>query len=309
MRIVRRVAAVQKLALRWKHAGTCIGFVPTMGYLHAGHLSLIKHARRAVGKNGVVVVSIYVNPAQFGPKEDFSKYPRDLKRDLKRCRDAGVDVVFTPGDKEMYPRWSEATDEPASARQSVAAAAREDARPTNFSTYVVEEKLSQIMEGASRPVHFRGVTTVVAKLFNVVQPDVAVFGQKDFQQAAIINRMVADLNFPVKIIVAPTVRERDGLAMSSRNKYLTGDLRRQATVLWCCIQIARATVKKSKAFPATKLKAAVKKLVEAEPDAKLDYVEFFEPDTLAPISRVARGVQMALAVFVGKTRLIDNARL
>jgi pantoate--beta-alanine ligase len=165
------------------------------------------------------------------------------------------------------------------------------------------------MEGAARPTHFRGVTTIVAKLFNVVLPDVAVFGQKDFQQAAIIKRMVADLNFPVNIIVAPTMREADGLAMSSRNKYLTGDLRRQATVLWCAIQVARVTVRKSKTFPAANLKAAVKKLVECEPAAKLDYVEFFEHDSLVPVAKATRGVHMALAVFVGKTRLIDNAQL
>jgi len=165
------------------------------------------------------------------------------------------------------------------------------------------------MEGASRPTHFRGVTTVVAKLFNMVLPDVAVFGAKDWQQAAIIQRMAADLNFPVRIIVAPTLREHDGLAMSSRNKYLAGGLRSQATVLWCGIQIARAAVKKAKVFPAAKLKAAVKKLVECEPAAKLDYVEFFELDTLVPVSKVKRGTHMALAVFIGKTRLIDNATL
>jgi pantoate--beta-alanine ligase len=309
VQIVTSVAAMQRLAGKWQRAGTRVGFVPTMGYLHAGHLSLVKHARRAVGKSGVVVVSIYVNPTQFGPKEDFSKYPRDLKRDLKLCYATGVDVVFAPGDREMYPRWGEATDEPALARQSVATTARGDARPTGFSTYVVEDKSSQSMEGASRPAHFRGVTTVVAKLFNIVQPDVAVFGAKDWQQAAIIKRMVADLNFPVKIIVAPTLREADGLAMSSRNRYLTGNLRPQATVLWCAIQMVRATVKKSKAFPAAELKAAVKKLVECEPGAKLDYVEFFEPDTLSPVSKVKRGTHMALAVFIGKTRLIDNAQL
>ena len=287
---------MQQLAQRWKRAGVRIAFVPTMGYLHAGHLSLVQRARRAVGKSGVVVVSIYVNPTQFGPKEDFSKYPRDLKWDLKLCRDARVDVVFTPIDSEMYPRWGVAPDEPA----------REDARPT---TYVIEDRFSKIMEGVSRPTHFRGVTTVVAKFFDIIQPDVAVFGQKDFQQATIIKRMVADLNFPIKIIVAPTVRELDGLAMSSRNKYLTGNLRSQATVLWCAIQLARAAIKKSKTFPTTKLKAAVKKLVECEPDAKLDYVEFFDSDTLSPVSTVTRRTHMALAVFVGKTRLIDNAKL
>ena len=191
---------MQKLARRWKRAGTRIGFVPTMGYLHAGHLSLVQRARQAVGKNGVVVVSIYVNPTQFGPTEDFSKYPRDLKRDLKLCREAGVDVVFTPSDKEMYPPVGRGV-------LTMSELAQATLCPTNFSTYVVEEKLSQTMEGAARPAHFRGVTTVVAKLFNLVLPDVAVFGQKDFQQAAIIKRMVADLNFPVKIIVAPTWRE------------------------------------------------------------------------------------------------------
>jgi len=299
MQRVASIAAMQRLAREWQRAGERIGLVPTMGYLHAGHLSLVQRARQAVGKNGVVVVSIYVNPTQFGPKEDFSKYPRDLKRDLKLCRDAGVDVVFTPSDAEMYPRWGEAADEPA----------REDARPTKFSTYVIEERLSRIMEGASRPDHFRGVTTVVAKLFHLVLPDVAVFGAKDWQQATIIRRMVADLNFPVRILVAPTLREYDGLAMSSRNQYLTGDLRAQATVLWCSIQIARATVKKLKAFPAAGLKTAVKKLVECEPDARLDYVEFFDPDTLLPVSKVQRGTHLALAVFIGKTRLIDNARL
>jgi pantoate--beta-alanine ligase len=296
MRIVTSVAAMQRLARQWQRVGKRIGFVPTMGYLHAGHMSLVRVARRKIGKAGKVVVSIYVNPTQFGPKEDFSKYPRDLKRDLKLCRAEGVDVVFAPSDKGMY---------------SVGASRRDDrtARRAVPTTYVVEESLSKVMEGASRPTHFRGVTTVVAKLFNIVLPDVAVFGAKDWQQATIIKRMTADLNFPVGIIIAPTLRERDGLAMSSRNKYLVGDLRRQATILWCAIQMACATVKKLKTFPASELKAAVKKLVECEPDARLDYVEFFEPDTLMPVSRVKRGAQIALAVYVGKTRLIDNARL
>jgi len=301
MQRVAFIAAMQRLTRQWQRAGKRIGLVPTMGCLHAGHLSLVKRARRAVGKNGVVVVSIYVNPTQFGPKEDYSKYPRDLKRDLKLCRGAGVDLLFTPSDAEMYPV------EIGSRRCELADKPRFDKR--GYGTYVVEEKLSRSMEGASRPTHFRGVTTVVAKLFHLVLPNVAVFGAKDWQQAAIIKRMVADLNFPVRILVAPTLRERDGLAMSSRNKYLTGDLRAQATVLWCSIQIARATIKKLKIFPAAKMKAAVKKLVECEPDARLDYVEFFEPDTLTPVANVTRGTQIALAVFIGKTRLIDNAKL
>ena len=278
---------MQKLALQWKRAAVKIGFVPTMGYLHAGHLSLVREARKRVGKKGKVVVSIYVNPTQFAPTEDLSKYPRDLKRDLKLCREAGLDIVFTPSDAEMYPGKAEG----------------------NYSTYVIEENLGRVMEGASRPTHFRGVTTIVAKLFNIVLPDVSVFGQKDFQQAAIIQRMTRDLNFPVKIIVAPTLRERDGLAMSSRNKYLVGDLRRQATVLWCAIQIAKIAVQKSKSVSAADLKSDLKKLIEIEPDAKLDYVEFFNPETLQRVAQVKRGTQMALAVFVGKTRLIDNARL
>ena len=287
MRIVSRAAAMQKLVLQWKRVGVKIGFVPTMGYLHAGHLSLVRAARKRVGKKGKVVVSIYVNPTQFAPTEDLSKYPRDLKRDLKLCREAGADVVFTPSDAEMYPGKVDG----------------------NYSTYVIEENLGRVMEGASRPTHFRGVTTIVAKLFNIVLPDVSVFGQKDFQQAAIIQRMTRDLNFPVKVIVAPTLREHDGLAMSSRNKYLVGDLRRQATVLWCAIQVAKFAVQKSKPASAADLKADLKKLIEIEPDAKLDYVEFFNPETLSPVSKVTRGTQMALAVFVGKTRLIDNAAL
>jgi pantoate--beta-alanine ligase len=297
---------MQKLARHWKRTGTRAGFVPTMGCLHAGHLSLVKRARRAVGKSGVVVMSIYVNPAQFGPKEDFSKYPRDLKRDLKLCRAAGVDVVFTPGDKEMYPGNSGTGVPPVRSPKKLTG---ETPVPLLFSTYIVEDKLSQSMEGASRPTHFRGVTTVVAKLFNLILPDVAVFGAKDWQQAAIIKRMVADLNFPVRIIVAPTLRERDGLAMSSRNQYLVGDLRRQATVLWRAIQAARASVKELKSIPTAKLKARLKELIECEPDARLDYVEFFESATLLPVSKVKRGTHMALAVFIGKTRLIDNGRL
>jgi pantoate--beta-alanine ligase len=299
MQIVSSIAAMQRLAKKWQPAGTRIGFVPTMGYLHAGHLSLVKRARQAGGKSGKVVVSIYVNPTQFAPTEDLSKYPRDLKRDLKLLRESGVDVVFTPSDAEMYPRWGEATDEPALG----------DVRPTNgFSTYVVEEKLSRTMEGASRPTHFRGVTTVIAKLFNIVLPNVAVFGQKDFQQAAIIKRMVADLNFPVKIIVAPTLREKDGLAMSSRNKYLDAEQRAQAVILFHALQAAKVAVQK-KSVSAARLKNDLQEFTTAAPLAKLDYIEFFDPETLEPIAQVKRGTQMALAVFIGKTRLIDNSNL
>jgi pantoate--beta-alanine ligase len=301
MRIVSKAAAMQKCALQWKRRGIRVGFVPTMGYLHAGHLSLVRAARKRVGKSGKVVVSIYVNPTQFAPTEDLAKYPRDLKRDLKLCRDAGVDVAFTPSDTEMYPRLECGDMSPLSKRRHVGAV-------QDFSTYVVEGKLSRTMEGAARPTHFRGVTTVVAKLFNLVLPDVAVFGQKDFQQAAIIKRMVADLNFPVKIIVAPTVREPDGLAMSSRNKFLDAEQRAQAVILFHALQAASLAVK-TKLVSAARLKADLKEFITAATLARLDYVEFFDPETLVPVARVKRGTQMALAVFFGKTRLIDNAQL
>ena len=294
MRIVPTVAAMQKLALRWKCAGVKTGFVPTMGYLHDGHLSLVREARKRVGKKGVVAVSIYVNPTQFAPTEDLSKYPRDLKRDLQMCRAAGVDVVFTPTDAGMYP-----------GRQTPHSALR---TPHSFSTYVVEEKLSQTMEGAARPGHFRGVTTGVATLFNLVLPDVAVFGQKDFQQAAIIRRMVADLNFPVQIIVAPTRREKDGLAMSSRNKFLDAGQRAQAVILFHALQAAKMAVAK-KSVPAARLKKDLRQFITAALLARLDYVEFFDPETLQPVSSVKRGAHLALAVYFGKTRLIDNAQL
>ena len=277
---------MQKLALRWKRAGIKTGLVPTMGYLHAGHLSLVHEARRRVGARGKVVASVYVNPIQFAPTEDISTYPRDLKRDLKLCCEAGVDVVFTPGDAEMYHGRAEG----------------------RYSTYVVEGNLARVMEGDRRPTHFQGVTTVVAKLFNLVLPDVVVFGQKDFQQAAIIRRMVADLNFPVQITVAPTCREPDGLAMSSRNKYLDSEQRAQAVVLYHALQAAQLAVKR-KAVSAVQLKRDLRSFITVAPLARLDYVEFFDAETLQPVQQVKHGTHMALAVYFGKTRLIDNARL
>lgn len=284
--IVRSVAAMQRVGGRWKRAGVKVALAPTMGYLHAGHLRLVERGRKLVGDKGKVVVSIYVNPTQFGPKEDFAKYPRDLRRDLGLCREAGVDVVFAPDNKQMY---------------------RGDATG-GYSTYVVEEDLSKLMEGKSRPTHFRGVTTVVAKLFNIVQPQVAVFGTKDYQQTAVIKRMVRDLNFSVKIEVAPTLREVDGVAMSSRNKFLEGDLRRQAAVLSRAIREARKRVSRSRQR-AEVLKRQLKILIEKEPEARVDYIEFFEPKSLTPVSSVSNGSQIGLAVFIGNTRLIDNGRL
>ena len=288
MKVVTSLPSMQRLAQAWRRKGIAVGFVPTMGFLHHGHLSLMQRARRLVGRKGIVVTSIYVNPTQFAPKEDLSRYPRDLPRDKALCREAGVDVLFVPDDAEMYQGRAQGL----------------------FSTYVVEEKLSREMEGRSRPTHFRGVTTVVAKLFNIVLPDFAVFGAKDFQQAAVIQRMVKDLNFPLKIVVSPTVREPDGLAMSSRNKYLTGDLRSQALVLWQSIQAAKGALKASaQPISSDTLKDRLKLFIQKQPSAKVDYIEFFDSKTLQPVSSVIAGTHIALAVFVGNTRLIDNAQL
>jgi pantoate--beta-alanine ligase len=282
---------MQRVSLAWKRASRRIALVPTMGYLHAGHLSLVERARKTVGPRGKVVVSIYVNPTQFAPSEDFSRYPRDLRRDLLLCRRSGVDVVFAPDNDEVYPHTPD----------------------EEYSTWVTEEKVSRGMEGASRPAHFRGVTTVVAKLFNMVLPDVAVFGAKDYQQTAVVKRMVRDLNFPLKILVAPTAREADGLAMSSRNKYLEGKLRSDALVLSLAIGRAREAVKSAvsgrRAVSASSLKRDLMRFVGRVPSAGLDYIEFFDTETLVPVSTVESGVHMAIAVFIGKTRLIDNARL
>jgi len=286
MKIVSSAAAMQRLALKWRRTGTRVGLVPTMGYLHAGHLSLVKLARQAVGPKGMVVASIYVNPTQFGPKEDLAKYPRDLVRDTRLCRAAGVDVLFTPDDAEIYP--GKATG--------------------NYSTYVVEENLVKTMEGAARPTHFRGVTTVVAKLFNLVLPEVAVFGQKDFQQSAVLQRMTADLNFPIQLIIAPTLREPDGLALSSRNQYLNAEERAQATILFHALEASKLAVKRQP-VSAARLKSDLRAFLTVAPLARLDYIEFFDPVTLQPVAKVKSGIHMALAVFFGKTRLIDNAAL
>jgi pantoate--beta-alanine ligase len=286
MRVIRSPGSMQKLALELRQKRRVIGFVPTMGYLHEGHISLVHRARKAVGKNGVVVISIFVNPTQFAPNEDLTKYPRDFGRDSGMCEEAGVDFIFAPGDEQIY----------------------ESGKTGKFSTFVVENELSQKMEGVSRPEHFRGVTTIVAKLFNIVLPDVAIFGAKDFQQAAVVQRMVRDLNFPVEIIVAPTMREKDGLAMSSRNKYLSPEERQQAPILWRMLQHAVVRVR-LKPVDRDILLSELRELLQSSPAARLDYVEFFDPQTLEPVSKVSKGIHMALAVFLGKTRLIDNIRL
>ncbi len=285
MRIVTTVSAMQRLGLGWRREGKRVGFVPTMGYLHEGHNSLLKKARQIVKPEGVVVASIFVNPAQFGPGEDLATYPRDLQRDKELCRVGTVDVLFVPDTEELYPSTN-----------------------TTYSTWVVEELASRGMEGLSRPEHFRGVTTVVAKLFNLVQPDVAIFGAKDFQQAAVIQKMVQDLNFPIKIVVAPTVREKDNLAMSSRNKYLSEDERNQAPCVFQAIQKAKERLKKTPgSVCAETLKQELAEFIHSHPAAKVDYIEFFDPLSLEGLQDLRPGCHMALAVRLGTTRLIDNA--
>ncbi len=284
MKIIRTIRAVRREAKAARALGRIIALVPTMGCLHEGHLSLIRRARNLAGPKGKVVVSIFVNKTQFGPSEDFGNYPRTLKRDTALCRDLDVDIVFAPSDEAIYT--------------------------AGHSTFVVESRLARRMEGVSRPTHFRGVTTVAAKLFNLVQPNAAVFGAKDWQQAVVIRQMSDDLNFPVSIVVAPTVRERDGLAMSSRNAHLSPAERKQATVLREVIRAARAAVKKATApLPSAALRRKLARLVGEQSLAKLDYIEFFDSKSLEPAKRVSRGTHLALAVSFGATRLIDNGRL
>ena len=279
---------MQRLALQWRRQEKKVGLVPTMGYLHQGHLSLIQHARKRVGDSGLVVVSIYVNPTQFRRGEDLSRYPRDFARDEKLCALGTTDVLFFPTDLEMYPGKDRG----------------------DYSTYVVEESLGATLEGASRPTHFKGVTTVVAKLFNLVLPEVAVFGAKDFQQAAVVRRMTADLNFPIEIDVAPTQRETDGVAMSSRNAYLTRSQREQAVCLYQAVQKAQSEVANSKKpVRVRKLLATLKLQIESQPEARVDYLAIIEASTLRPVTYAHHGDQLVLAVLLGKTRLIDNARL
>ncbi len=253
-----------------------VGLVPTMGYLHEGHLSLVRQAKADCNH---VIVTIFVNPTQFGPNEDLSKYPRDLERDLSLLRPLGVDVVWTPTDEIMYP--------------------------PGYQTWVEVEALTKGLEGAMRPGHFRGVATVVAKLFNATQPHKAYFGQKDAQQAAVIRRMVADLNFPLEVIVCPTVREADGLAMSSRNKYLNAAERKAATVLFRSLSAAKELYEVGER-DAEKLRERMKESLAAEPLAQVQYVSCADYETLEELSVVKGKTLLSLAVFIGETRLIDN---
>jgi len=256
-----------------------LGFVPTMGYLHDGHLSLVRCAKR---DNRSVAVSIFVNPTQFGPNEDLESYPRDLERDLALLEAEGVDLVWTPTAEVMYP--------------------------PGFQTWVVVEKITQVLEGARRPGHFRGVTTVVAKLFNGVQPQRAYFGQKDAQQARVIQQMVRDLNYPIEVVVCPIRREPDGLAMSSRNTYLNPQERKAATVLYRALSAAKTAFEQGER-DADRLRQIMEDIIRAEPLARLQYVSCADPETLEELHGEVEQALLSMAVFVGKTRLIDNMLL
>lgn len=276
MRIYGEISKIRETVTAWKKDGLTVGFVPTMGYLHEGHKSLIDAARR---ENDRVVVSIFVNPMQFGPSEDFDSYPRDLDKDAKLCEDAGVDLIFHPDAEEMYTE--------------------------GFCSYVDMNGLTTELCGKSRPTHFRGVQTVVLKLFNIVTPDKAYFGQKDAQQLAVIKRMVTDLNVGTEIVGCPIVREADGLAKSSRNTYLNEEERKAALILHKSLKAGKALVESGET-DAEAVKAAITSEIETEPLAKIDYVDVVDFDTISKVEKIEGSVLVAIAVYIGKTRLIDN---
>jgi pantoate--beta-alanine ligase len=276
MQIAKTIADMK--ALRTKSLGS-VGFVPTMGYLHQGHLALVKQAR---AENSIVVASIFVNPTQFGPTEDFKSYPRDTERDLAMLEKERTDIVFMPSAEEMYPE--------------------------GFNSWVDVEKVTDRLEGSYRPGHFKGVATVVAKLFNIVEPARAYFGQKDAQQALVIKKMVADLNMNLEVIVAPTVRESDGLAMSSRNVYLNPQERQAAIVLFKALTVARNRREKGERNAET-VRQEMTSLISQEPLAKIEYVSIADAQTLEELSKIDRPALVSLAVRFGKTRLIDNMLL
>lgn len=276
MKVVKTIREVRDLVKSWKQEGNEVALVPTMGYLHNGHKSLMDKARK---ENGKVVVSIFVNPIQFGPNEDFSTYPRDLEHDMAVCESAGVDLIFAPEADEMYTK--------------------------QFCSFVGMSILTEELCGKSRPTHFQGVCTVVSKLFNIVAPDRAYFGQKDAQQLAVIKRMVIDLSMDVEVIGCPIVREEDGLAMSSRNTYLSEEERKAALVLSQSLAFAEAFVARGERR-ASEILDEMKKLIELEPLAKIDYVEAVDVLTMKPVEEITESTLLAMAVYIGKTRLIDN---
>ena len=276
METIRTIAWMKEAARQARAESRIIGFVPTMGALHAGHTALVQRAKQECAP---VVASIFVNPKQFGPNEDFTKYPRTLEPDSEKFSTAGVDTLFLPEASEIYP--------------------------TGFRTYVTVEGLSDRLEGRSRPGHFRGVATVVMKLLEIVQPNFAYFGRKDAQQVRIISQMARDLNLDTEIVVCPIVREPDGLALSSRNAYLSAEERRAATVLYRALEAARAELAAG-ARDSLQLQSVIRRVLEAEPLAAVDYVQIVDADAFEPITRIARPAYLLLAVFIGKTRLIDN---
>ncbi|MDD6325844.1 MAG: pantoate--beta-alanine ligase [Lachnospiraceae bacterium] len=275
MKIVSTIQEVRECVNAWKKEGKTVGFVPTMGYLHEGHMSLIDAAR----ENDKVVVSIFVNPMQFGPNEDLASYPRDLEHDAKMCEAHKVDLIFHPTSEEMYG--------------------------DSFYSYVDMNVLTEDLCGLTRPVHFRGVCTVVTKLFNIVMPDKAYFGQKDAQQLAIIRRMVKDLNMPLQIVGCPIVREPDGLAKSSRNTYLSEEEHRAALVLSRSVFLARDMIGRGERDCKAVL-AAMTAEIEKEPLARIDYVKAVDFENIQPVTQIKGNVLIAIAVYIGKTRLIDN---
>ena len=277
MKTIRSPRQMQRILNELKKSGKTVGFVPTMGALHRGHLSLVSRARK---ENDCVVVSVFVNPAQFGPDEDYLRYPRLFAADREACRLTGVDYMFVPGTGRMYPE--------------------------GYRTYVTVEKMSDVLCGAFRPGHFRGVATVVAKLFNIVRPDRAYFGRKDFQQLKIIERMVKDMHFPVRIVPCSIVRESSGLALSSRNVYLSGTEREQSARIHASLQHAGDLIKYRNIKNSGKITAKILSEVSAIPGARIDYVSVIDPETLEPLSRIRLPAVLAVAVWVGKTRLIDN---
>ncbi|MFP5249640.1 MAG: pantoate--beta-alanine ligase [Acidobacteriota bacterium] len=279
MRIAKTIAEARAAIAELRAAGRTVGLVPTMGALHAGHLSLVRAARAACG---AVVVSLFVNPTQFGPNEDFSKYPRTFDADCEMLRGEGVEVLFAPAAEEMYAPGAV--------------------------TFVDVEEISGRLDGESRPGHFRGVATVVAKLFNIVGPDQAFFGQKDAAQVAVLRRMVRDLNFGLELVVCPIVREPDGLAMSSRNRYLSADDRRHALVLHRALRRMEELADAGQTA-SDELVEAGRAVMAGEPAAQLDYLRIVDPETLEDVSDVGRGALAAVAAWVGPARLIDNVLL
>lgn len=276
MKICYTVDDVRKEVKEWKKQGLSVGFVPTMGYLHEGHRSLMEAARK---ENDKVVVSIFVNPMQFGPTEDLESYPRDLDKDSKLCEGVGVDLIFHPEPEEMYPE--------------------------GFCSYVDMNGLTTELCGKSRPIHFRGVQTVVLKLFNIVTPDNAYFGQKDAQQLAVVTRMVKDLSVDTKIHGCPIIREEDGLAKSSRNTYLSETERQAALILNQSLQVGKSLIEQGETS-ASVVKKAISEKIATEPLARIDYVDVVDFDTITPIEQIKGNTLVAIAVFIGKTRLIDN---